>query len=287
MIKGTIELWGEVDLLKSTNPLKFNGQEISGMFLSYLKECFKVIFNCNFRLTDIKDALILLSKRNKYYPVLDDIETTKWDNVPRIETFFIDYLGAKDTEANRYKAKLFFATAIARLMAFKTKEEIEASHNMLILLGPEVGKTTLLRDTLFLDCVTSNKFRNFNINTKDKFSAITTNWSYSDDELIAFRRTNKEVLKSFLKQNYENLKFSSKPRTCIYTGSTSSRIEISKEEQEYILKVDVGENKPSKSVFNLYEKDVLQLWAEVKVLLEKGFNIFVEPGTKEMKLLKE
>ncbi len=41
-------------------------------------------------------------------------DTPEWDDVPRVETLFIDYLGLPDTPLNRKKAKLLCAAAVLR-----------------------------------------------------------------------------------------------------------------------------------------------------------------------------
>ncbi|MGZ9074158.1 MAG: VapE domain-containing protein [Burkholderiaceae bacterium] len=65
----------------------------------------------------------------------------KWDNVPRIETFLIDYAGAEDTELNREFTKVFFLGLVHRALNPGCQFD-----NVLILEGPQgIGKSTVLR----------------------------------------------------------------------------------------------------------------------------------------------
>ena len=42
---------------------------------------------------------------NKFHPIKSMIESKTWDGVERIETLFIDYLGAEDNHYNREVTK--------------------------------------------------------------------------------------------------------------------------------------------------------------------------------------
>lgn len=55
---------------------------------------------------DIMDSVIEKEAyQNKFHPIKSMIESKQWDDVKRIETLFIDYLGAEDTHYNREVAK--------------------------------------------------------------------------------------------------------------------------------------------------------------------------------------
>lgn len=58
----------------------------------------------------------------------------KWDGERRIERFFIDYLGAEDTRANREAAKFFFCSAVTR--ALMPGAQVD---NMVVLQGEQGG----------------------------------------------------------------------------------------------------------------------------------------------------
>ena len=63
-----------------------------------------------------------------------------WDGTPRLDTLFIDYLGAEDSLYNRTVCRKAFVAAVARAMLPGCKFD-----NMLILCGPQgIGKSTLL-----------------------------------------------------------------------------------------------------------------------------------------------
>lgn len=70
----------------------------------------------------------------------DYIEGLTWDGTPRLDTLFIDYLGAEDSLYNRTVCRKAFVAAVARAMLPGCKYD-----NMLILCGPQgIGKSTLL-----------------------------------------------------------------------------------------------------------------------------------------------
>lgn len=70
----------------------------------------------------------------------DFLSGLAWDGVPRLDTLFIDYLGAADTPYTRAVTRKAFTAAVTRAMIPGSKYD-----NMLILAGPQgLGKSTLL-----------------------------------------------------------------------------------------------------------------------------------------------
>lgn len=83
----------------------------------------------------------LTAMMNSINPVKDRIESVvKWDGIPRVETFFIDYLGVKDEPYSRQVTKNWFKGLIARVYHPGVKFEAVP-----ILMGAQgIGKSTLV-----------------------------------------------------------------------------------------------------------------------------------------------
>lgn len=51
--------------------------------------------------TLVESALSRIASANAYHPILEAVDAIEWDGKPRLETFFIEAVGAEDTPANR------------------------------------------------------------------------------------------------------------------------------------------------------------------------------------------
>ena len=88
----------------------------------------------------IDRALSLHSNIHSFNEVADYLNSLEWDGVLRLDTLFIDYLGAQDTEYVRTVTRKAFTAAVARAMRPGTKFD-----EMTVLSGPQgIGKSTLL-----------------------------------------------------------------------------------------------------------------------------------------------
>ncbi len=89
---------------------------------------------------DILDAVAACASDQAYHPVRDYLNGLTWDGVPRLDTLFIDYLGAEDTPYTRAVTRKSFVAAVARVMAPGCKYD-----TMLVLVGGQGRhKSTIL-----------------------------------------------------------------------------------------------------------------------------------------------
>lgn len=85
-------------------------------------------------------AMLCLSDKNSYNSATERFDNLIWDGVQRLERFFIDLLGAEDTQLVREMTKLWMVGAIQRIYEPGCKNE-----NVLILTGSQgCGKTSTL-----------------------------------------------------------------------------------------------------------------------------------------------
>ena len=86
------------------------------------------------------DAMMRISDKNSYNSSTLLLDSLIWDGVPRLETFFIDTLGANDTPLVREMTKQWMVGGVQRLYNPGCKNE-----NVLILTGSQgCGKTSTL-----------------------------------------------------------------------------------------------------------------------------------------------
>ena len=64
----------------------------------------------------LKSILLAIATERSYHPIRDYIESLPaWDGVSRVDTLFVDYLGAADTAYTRAVARKMLVAAIARV----------------------------------------------------------------------------------------------------------------------------------------------------------------------------
>ena len=80
----------------------------------------------------IMDATNLTAERHARDPVVEYLQAQHWDGTPRLDTLFIDYLGAADTEYTRAVTRKAFVAAVAR--AFNPGCKFD---QVVILSGPQ------------------------------------------------------------------------------------------------------------------------------------------------------
>ena len=120
------------------------------------------------------------------------IQSATWDNVERIDTVVIRYLGADDTPLTRMQTRKWMVGAVARAFSPGCKFD-----HILTFTGPQgVGKST------FLNIIAGNWFSDsfsFAHDDKSKIEDITGAWIVEISELNGMKRAHDaEAAKAFL-----------------------------------------------------------------------------------------
>lgn len=222
----------------------------------------------------IDGALSLHSTKHAFNDVQDYLKGLKWDGVPRLDTLFIDYLGAADTPYTRAVTRKAFTAAVTRAMAPGSKFD-----NMLILSGPQgIGKSTLL------DRMSKGWF-NDSIRTfegKEASELLQGVWLVEISELDAFRRTDVARIKQFLSLRTDRFRAAygrhvkELPRCCVFFGTTNTDDYLQdRTGNRRFWPVDVGVGPITKSVWTDLPGEVDQLWAEAVVRWQTGESLFL------------
>jgi predicted P-loop ATPase len=242
---------------------------------------------------NIDAALDIHASVHAFNDVQDYIKRLVWDMTPRLDTVFIDYLGAADNEYNRAVCRKSFTAAIARAMEPGCKYD-----NMLILCGRQgLGKSTLL-DKM------SRGWFNDSIRTfegKEASELLQGVWLVEVAELDAFRRTDVSRIKQFLSLRADRYRAAygrnvkELPRCCAFFG-TCNQMDFLQDMtgNRRFWPVDVGETLPvgeekehHPNVWDDLTDDVIdQLWAEAKARWQIGEQLYlsgeIEKQAQEM-----
>lgn len=250
----------------------------------YLEKVYKITGNGK-----IDGALSLHSNKFAFNDVQNYLRGLKgkWDGVSRLDTLFVDYLGARDTAYNRAVTRKAFTAAVARAMTPGCKYD-----NMVILAGPQgIGKSTLL-DKM------SRGWFNDSIRTfegKEASELLQGVWLVEVSELDAFRKTDVSRIKQFLSLRADRFRAAygrnvkEIPRSCIFFGTTNTSDFLQDTTgNRRFWPIDTGEIKNTKNVWtDLTDEEIDMLWAEAFVRWQMGEPLFLTGAIEEEAKLKQ
>ena len=254
---GTRRLWSDTDS--------------NGLYW-YLEKAYNITGRGN-----IDAALDIHAATHAFNEVQDYINRLSWDGVPRLDTLFIDYLGAEDDPVGYCRAvcRKAFTAAIARAMSPGSKYDC-----MLILCGSQgLGKSTLL------DKMSKGWF-NDSIRTfegKEASELLQGVWLVEVAELDAFRRTDVARIKQFLSLRADRYRAAygrnvkELPRCCVFFG-TCNQMDFLQDTtgNRRFWPVDVGEQPHAKNVWqDLTDEVIDQIWAEAKLRWQMGEQLYL------------
>lgn len=224
----------------------------------------------------IIDAHSLCSRKHTFNSVADWLRTLPaWDGVKRLDTIFVDYLGAADTPYTRAVARKSFTAAVARAMRPGIKYD-----TMPILGGPQgIGKSTLLgimAGDWFNDSLAS-------FDGKEACEMIQGSWILEIGELNGLNKSEKNQVKQFLSKTDDifrepyGRRTGRYPRRCVFFGTSN--------DGEYLndstggrrfWPVDCAVRPATKSVFTQLREEAAQIWAEAIVYWQLGEKLYLE-----------
>lgn len=207
---------------------------------------------------DLKNAIDLAAERQQFHPVRDYLLGLEWDGKKRMDTVFVNYLGATDNAYHREVCRLTMLAAVTRVF--------EPGHKfdyMPILEGAQ-GK----RKSKFVETLAKSWFREMgDFDDRNKsIECMTGAWILEFGELHQFNRSDINRIKAFLSNTGETtrLAYEQNPKTflrqCIFIGTTN--------ESEY-LRDNTGNRRfwpvycTAESInIEKLERNIDQIWAE-------------------------
>ncbi len=228
--------------------------------------------------TKTKDAILAVAAERAYHPIKEYLDNLpSWDGIDRVETLLADYFGATDNSYTRAVTRKTMVAAVARIYHSGTKFD-----SVLILNGPQgIGKSTFfakLAGHWFSDSLTLTDM-------KDKAGPekLQGYWILELGELAGMRKTDVEVVKSFISRSDDKYRASygvnveSHPRQCVIVGSTNAESgflrDITGNRRFWPVRI-TGNGKKKAWQMSVY--DVEQIWAETLVLYKKGEKLYLE-----------
>ncbi len=218
---------------------------------------------------DILDAVAACASDQAYHPVRDYLSGLEWDGTPRLDTLFIDYLGAEDTPYVRAVTRKAFTAAVARIMRPGCKYD-----TMLVLVGTQGRhKSTIL--ARMGGAWFSDSLRTFG--DKDSMETIQGTWINEVAEMQALAKAEVDAVKMFLSKTNDYYRAAygrytvDRPRQCVFFGTTNSKeCLVDPTGGRRWWPVDIDQQERRKDVFRDLAGERDQLWAEAVIRWKLG-----------------
>lgn len=228
-----------------------------------------------------EDAFLQEIERNSIHPVREYLNNLEWDEVPRVETLIVDYLGAEDTEYVRMVTRKFLTAAVARIFVPGIKFDY-----MLVTTGPQgIGKTLL--PSKLAGAWFSNSLEG--VSGKDAYEALQGAWIMEMGEMTATKKADLEATKHFISKQEDIFRVaygrhkSYFKRQCVFWGtSNDSEFLRDRTGNRRFWPVDVGVNEIKKKVWEMSEETRNQIWAEAKTYFEQGERIYLNEEEEKL-----
>ena len=231
----------------------------------------------------LKGILLAIAAERGYHPIRDYIESLPaWDGVPRVDTLFVDYLGAADTAYTRAVARKMMVAAVARVYRPGVKFD-----SVVVLNGPQgMGKSSFfarLGGRWFSDSLTIGDM-------KDKAAPekLQGYWILELGELAGLKKVDVETVKAFITRQDDKFRHSygysveDHPRQCIIVGSTNNGDgflrDITGNRRFWpVTCTTSGKHRPWEVA-----EVVDQLWAEAYRFFQQGETLYLPPEIERM-----
>lgn len=219
-------------------------------------------------------AITLTAHKNAINDIKNYLTSLQWDDVKRLDTLLIDYLGAQDTPYVRAAIRKSLCAAVARVMNPGCKYDY-----MPIFVGPQgIGKSTFLQKlgkSWFSDSLQT-------FEGKEASELIQGVWINEIGELNGMSKAETNAVKQFLSRSEDifrepyGRRTSNYPRRCVFFGTTNdSEFLKDRTGNRRFWPIDTGIIKPIKSVFTDLENEVDQIWAEAFCYWQLGERLYL------------
>lgn len=215
------------------------------------------------------------SRLRSFHPVREYLDSLSWDGRPRIETWLVDYGGAKDTPYVRAVSRLILLAAVRRIRHPGAKFD-----EMLVLEGPQGAnkssavRALAVRDAWFTDEVP------LGASSREILEALEGVWIAEAQEMVGLRKSDDAAMKSFLRKSQDRARLAygrgitERRRQCVIIGTTN---------KSQYLRDPTG----NRSYWPVYTPRfdaerlrgvVEQLWAEASEAEAGGASIRLDPA---------
>lgn len=281
-VRGSIR-WNEV-----AKSVEIHGGPFAGVDLDVLDTTVADWFTRHWQIQvsapEVGQRILRVAKTNKFNPVQDYLSAIAWDGTPRIERFFMDYCGARCTNASgddiTHYVKLismkWFISAVAR--ALQPGCQVDT---VLVLEGPQgVRKTSLIR-TLGGRWACETQVA---LGDKDSKMLTASNWLIELAELASVKRSESNEMKAFFTSKEDTYRppygrvTIKTPRMCVFIATTNDEGYLRDRTGNrrfwpvYVTNIDLAR----------VQNDLDQLWAEAVYMYNANQRWWLEGAEQKL-----
>lgn len=218
-----------------------------------------------------------------YHPIRSYFESLpEWDKIPRVDTAMIDYLGAEDNAYVRAVTRKTLCAAYRRVYEPGIKFDY-----MPVLNGDQgIGKSTFIA-RLGMEWF-SDSLNLSDMNDKTAAEKLQGYWILEIGELAGMKKADLDKVKAFVSRCDDKYRASfgrrvtPHPRQCVFFGTTNNENgylrDITGNRRYWNVRVT---GKSKWRPWDMTPDIVGQIWAEVKVLADKGEKLFLPAELEE------
>lgn len=270
-----------IELYKGLDKFKLNKRDIDKADVqvqTYLERKYYVCFEDRILKAGKLNYIYNVRYDKPYNPMKEYLEAEEWDGKQRLDTFFIDYLGASDNKLNRQIARKFLIGAVGRVYMPGLKLELVP-----ILVGKqgrgksEICKALCPRDERGQEKFFYDGLPSLSGEDKDNYQLIHDNWIIEIGELDALNKTKIESTKAFISRTEDKYRppYAAMPinvlRSNVFIGTTNdSDFLKDRTGNRRFLPVEIDKQQRSKDVFNIDRHDIAQVLAEAVYYFKQG-----------------
>ena len=282
-LKGKIRLDEFAHRLVVIDDLPWRGKDETPYWTDTDDACLRNYFATKYLIKGkgiIDDALQEVTQANKFHPVREYLTGLTWDGECRVDTLFIDYIGAEDTEYIRAVTRKWMCGAVARVMVPGIKFD-----TAIVLYGSQgLGKS------LILERLGRKWFNNslVDIKTKDALEQIQGSWINELAELAPTYKNDNEIVKAFISRTSDRFRSpygrrtEEYPRQCVFAGSTNNLMFLKdRTGNRRFWPITGDKDRKTKNAWDITQDDIDQLWAEAYYYWSNGESLVLEGDLEE------
>lgn len=167
----------------------------------------------------VREAVGVLADDCRIHPPREYLAWLKWDGMPRLELWAVDYLGVPDRPYVRLASKWWLMGAVVRILRPGAKFD-----SVLVLTGKQGKKKSSALEAFAPDWFSD---ADLDFNNKDSMIALQGKLIFEIPELGALARSDIFRQKAFLSRRFDEYRppygrgFVKQPRQMIFAGSTN------------------------------------------------------------------
>lgn len=275
LFSGRIEVTGALPWPRATESPVWSDTDAAQLRIHLEK-----FFHSKVSKQDVLDTVDAVAGAKAFHPVRDWLNGLEWDGVPRLDTLFVDYLGAADTPYTRAVTRKSLVAAVARVMTPGCKYD-----TMLVLVGDQGRHKSSILAKLGGEWF-SDSLRTFG--DKDSMETIQGTWINEVAEMQAMAKTEVDAVKMFLSKTSDYYRAAygryaaDRPRQCVFFGTTNSReclTDLTGGRRFWVVDIDVQQR--TKNVFADLDAEREQVWAEAVMWWRMGETLHLPPELEQ------